>query len=118
MSQNFQTLYVQALEAGRAAGLAAKPTAMVVNYHSGGMPVREVVHDGACGFAWVSFPGNTAFGRWAKAHAGATKGYPSGLQFWIGDYNQSMERKEAHACAMARVLQAAGVQAYAQSRMD
>lgn len=118
MSRQFETLYAQALEAGRAAALAAKPTAMVVCWESGGQPQREVVHDGACGFAWVSFPGNTAFGHWAKAHAGATKGYPTGLQFWIGDYNQSMERKEAHACAMARVLQLAGIKAYAQSRMD
>jgi hypothetical protein len=114
----FQNLYARAMEAGRAAAAAITPQPMVVHWKSNGQEKQEVVADGVCGFAWVHFAGNTAFGRWAKANAGASKDYPNGLSFWIGDYNQSMTRKEAHAHAMAEVLQAGGIDAYARSRMD
>lgn len=58
----------------------------------------------ACGFAWISFAGNTAFGRWAKKTVGARKGYPTGLQVSIHDFSQSYERKSAMASKMAEVL--------------
>ena len=76
------------------------------------------VSEGACGFAWVTFAGNTPWGRWAKAQGIASKGYPKGLQIWVSEFNQSMARKEAYAYAYAKVLREHGIEAYAHSRMD
>lgn len=121
---NFQEIYDAAVAAGKAAAGAMVPRPMAVQSAVGfndgfdwNRPY-EVVNDGVCGFAWVSFAGNEPFGRWAKKAGIARKGYPKGLQIWISDYNQSMQRKEAHAYAMAEVLRGAGVIAYAGSRMD
>jgi hypothetical protein len=91
---------------------------MVVGWIQNGEPVREVIADGVCGFAWISFKGTGPWAAWAKKNAGASKGYPKGLMIWISDYNQSMARKEAFADAAAEVLRANGIEAYAQSRMD
>jgi hypothetical protein len=118
MSQQFQELYAKAKAAGLSAGLANRPVPMGVAYQVAGVEQVDIIEDGACGFAWVSFPGNIPFGRWAKQQRLASKHYPSGLCFWIGEHNQSMARKEAHARAMAKVLQEAGIKAYAGSRMD
>ena len=66
-----------------------------------------------CGFAWVSFPGNTQFGRWAKKTGVASKGYPSGLQIWYSKIHdigtQSVSVHEA-ACRAARDALAHGLQ--------
>ena len=62
--------------------------------------------------------GNTAFGRWAKKMGVAKKAYGGGLQIWISDFNQSMERKYAYARAFAASLEAHGIDAFADSRMD
>jgi hypothetical protein len=122
--QNFKALHLQAHEAGMAAGEAAKPVAMIVGTAVGltneidrTQPVYHVA-DGVCGFAWVKFAGNTPFGRWAKKAGIAKAAYPTGLMIWVHQFNQSMQRKEAYAAAYARVLREAGVQAYADSRMD
>lgn len=62
-----------------------------------------------CGFAWVSFPGNIPFGRWAKKVGIASKGYPSGLQIWYSKLHdiptQSVSVHEAAARAAAQFLQ-------------
>ena len=44
--------------------------------------------------------------------------YYGGVSVWVGGYNQSMERKAAHASAMAKVFADAGINAYSMSRMD
>ena len=44
--------------------------------------------------------------------------YGGGFTVWIGDYNQSLQRKEAHAYAMAAELNAHGIKANGESRMD
>ena len=44
--------------------------------------------------------------------------FRSGLSVWVSEGGQSMERKEAYARAYADVLRAAGIEAYAGSRMD
>jgi hypothetical protein len=82
-----------------------------------------IVADGVCGFAWVVLKGNTAIARAAKKVQdkytwSLHKGYPSGVNLWVFDYNQSMQRKEAYARAFAKVLSDAGHYAYSQSRMD
>lgn len=122
---NFQALWAEADAAGKAAAEACTPRPMLVGTAKGlfddsfdeSQPVYYVA-DGVCGFAWITFKGNTAFGRWAKAAGLARKGYPSGLAYWVRGYGQSMQKKEAYAQAFAATLRAAGVTAYAESRMD
>lgn len=125
VSGEFADLYYRADKAGKAAAAAARPTPMVVGTPSTPLgndvdpnKTRYFVPDGVCGFAWIAFAGNTAFGRWAKREKIVSKHYPKGLSIWVGDYGQSMELKEAYARAFAKVLKEAGVEAYAGSRMD
>lgn len=116
-------LHTEAHHAGLHAGMNCRPTPMgVVQTDIFGKPLPgahvEVVESGVCGFAWVSFKGNTAFGRAMKKAGLARSHYPSGLSVWVSEFGQSMERKEAYARAYAEVLRKAGIQAYAGSRMD
>lgn len=118
-------LFKKADAAGRTAATTVVPTPMTVVRHANVLddasPVaqRWVVPDGVCGFAWVTIrPGTSAAARYAKAALGARKGYHGGMEIWVSDYSQSMTRKEAYARAFANVLTAAGVTAYAGSRMD
>jgi hypothetical protein len=126
-SKHYQLRYIydQADAAGIAAGNACVPIPMSVvqrsNPFDDNSPVvkaYEPVADGVCGFAWVVIKGNTAFARWAKASGLTGSHYPSGQSFWIGQFNQSMTRKEAYAYAFADVLNKNGISAYAGSRMD
>lgn len=116
----------EAIQAGREAAKAAQVVPMVVgeaiglsnqiNYNK---PV-EYVADGVCGFAWVTVkPANSRFAKFMVKRGIAKKsGYEPGVYVWISDYNQSMQRKSAHARAMAKVLTDYGINAYSQSRMD
>jgi hypothetical protein len=116
----FASLVLKARRAGMVAGQSVIPEPMVVQQIGAGgevLKTYEPVMDGVCGFAWVQIKGNTTFGRWAKQN-GASKAYPNGLMFWVGEFDQSMTRKEAYASAFAKVLNEAGIQAYADSRMD
>jgi len=123
---NFQKLFDQADQAGKAAAAALTPVPMIVGSPSTPFgtdvdPNQKTyfVADGVCGFAWVQLPGNGPFGRWMKTKGLARKGYPKGLTYWISDYNQCMQKKEAYAFAFARALGVAGVpNVYAQSRLD
>lgn len=122
---NFMNIYTSASIAGREAAEAAVPTPMIVGTAVGlsteidySKPTYRV-NEGVCGFAWVTIrPGNSPFANWLKKNNLARKAYGGGVQIWIGDYNQSMTRKEEHAYAMARVLTDNGITAYAGSRMD
>jgi hypothetical protein len=114
----FKQIYDAAMAAGAAAAEAVTPRPMVVSGGSQQGAKAWYVSEGVCGFAWVIIKGNTAFGKWAKKEGLAHAAYPTGLQFWVGDYGQSMQRKEAHAYAMAKVLNVHGIAAYAGSRMD
>ena len=122
---DFSALYEQADAAGKQAAEAAVPTPMIVGSETA--PFNGVidyakptyfVSEGLCGFAWVNFAGNTAFGRWAKKTDRASKAYGGGLQVWVRGYGQSVTRKEAYAQAFASVLTEAGIEAYAGSRLD
>ena len=124
-NHNFNEVYAEARKAGMSAAEACVPTPMIVCEHSNPLddnsPIsREYapVMGGVCGFAWIKFPGNTAFGRWAKKQGLARSSYPTGLQIWVSEYGQSMEKKEAFAYAFAEVLRKHGIKAYADSRMD
>jgi len=76
---------------------------------------------GACGFAWVDIPvkGNTKLGRALKA-AGVSKHWRSGFQLWNPSKypTQNVDTLEAGAQAAAKVLNSAGITAYAGSRLD
>jgi hypothetical protein len=114
--RDFSGLWGQAVAAGNAAANALVPVPMNVRCSSG-----QVYHvpDGVCGFAWINVrPGNSPFANWAKKQGLMRPAYGGGVQFWVGDFDQSMQRKEAFARAAANVLSEAGIKAYADSRMD
>ena len=122
----FEAAYNKAAEAGRAAGEACKPRAMIVTQHANPMDDRSPAvqrwyeAEGACGFAWVKVtPGNTSFAKWLVKQKLARAGYYGGVEINIAAFGQSIERKLACASAMADVLRAElGVKAYADSRLD
>jgi hypothetical protein len=111
----YQEIINQAYKAGIEAGKNARPIPMYVIDQ--GIPIDRI-DDGACGFAWVNFAGNTAFGKWAKKQGLARSHYPSGLCIWVSEFGQSVDRKEAFAGAYAKVLKDNGIDAYAGSRLD
>lgn len=116
MSQQFQALVSEAAAAGALAAAAVSVEPMVVI--GGGQ--RYVVESGVCGFASINIkPGNSAFANFLKKRGLARKSsYYGGVEVNVGGYGQSLTRKEAYAMAYARVLQKAGVQAYARSQID
>lgn len=123
--KHFTDIVLEAGEAGVAAAYAAHVTKMVVveraNPFNHNSPVvnRWEVPDGPCGFAWIVIKdGRSSFGRWLVKQNLARKHYPKGLCIWVHHYNQSMQRKEAHAQAYAAVLRKHGIEAHAASRMD
>jgi hypothetical protein len=115
-SASFATIFNEAHLEGLAAGSAHAPRPMTVLDSNG--TLYGPYSDGVCGFAWVNFAGNTPFGRWAKKTGRARPDYPTGLCVWVGEFNQSMEKKEAYAHAFARILNKYGIVAHARSRMD
>lgn len=117
--EDFKAIYTQAHAAGMAAGLAFDPHPMVVTTQFGSDRGKSwYVGDGVCGFAWVNFKGNTAWGRWASKNKVARPDYPSGLCVWVREFNQSMQKKEAYARAFAKVLRDHGIPCTVGSRMD
>ena len=122
----FEVAYDKAAAAGKAAGEARKPRAMIVSSHANPLDDNSAVEkawyvaDGVCGFAWVNVsPGNCSFAKWLVKNKLARKAYGGGVDIWVSAFGQSMERKEACAAAMADVLRnELGIKAYANSRMD
>lgn len=121
----FDTIYRAAQTAGNFAGLRNTPVPMIVQQHASPMddnsPVVQSWYEpeGMCGFAWVVIrPGTCAFAKWLVKKGYAKPAYGGGVSIWIGGYNQSVERKESHAIAMAEYLRKVGIKAYAQSRLD
>lgn len=117
-------LFAAARVAGLEAGAAAVPVPMVVTQRASplndasAVVNRYVAPDGVCGFAGVIVAGNSSFGRFAKRASIGRNNYGGGIYIRIPDHGQSLARKEAHAAAFAQVLNANGVDAYVDSRMD
>jgi Fe-S oxidoreductase len=105
-----------AMKEGREAALAVVPIPMGIIDGA----QTWIVEDGVCGFAWINVkPAYSAVAKALVAAGLARKdGYEGGVTVWVSDYNQSITRKEAYARAFAKVLQDAGIRAYASSRMD
>lgn len=114
-NKEFEDLIARAEQAGMAAGNACVPTPMNVVSHANPLDdssaVEKVYHvpEGVCGFAWINVnPGNCPLANWLKKNRGARKDYYGGVSVWIGEFGQSMTRKEAYADAYAKVLTDAG----------
>lgn len=123
--EDFESIYNKAVEAGMEAGAKVTPVPMIVREHANPLDSNspiikqyQPVNDGVCGFASIKIKGNTAFGKWAKNKQLARPCYPTGLSFYVHEFNQSLTRKEAYAQAFAKVLNANSITAYAESRMD
>lgn len=126
-AEKFQSIWNEAQQAGVNAAnkcavvpmLVGAPTTPLGTELDLSKPV-EFVADGVCGFAWVSVkPGTSSFAKWlVKNNLARRDSYAGGVCIWIGDYNQSMQRKEAHAYAMAEVFRKHDIRAYGASRMD
>ena len=115
--------------AGMAAGDAAIPTPMVVSPHASVLddnsPVVKsyYVSEGVCGFAYVltNEHGNSKFVKHLKKSPDrdGDKYYYGGYYVkWVGEFNQSYERKIAYADAYASVLNDNGIKAYSHGRLD
>lgn len=134
--KDFSKEWNEAVAAGHAAVAAAVKAkeiqAMVVSQHKDALddnsPVVQswYVEDGPCGFAWVSVhPGNCSFANWAKKQKKPgrdcplfSKAYYGGVQHWVHDYGQSIQKKELFAGAAAEVLRKYGINASSGSRLD
>jgi hypothetical protein len=115
-SERFAELWHRACEAGRLAAEAAKPQMVVAIDEMSGETFDPFP---ICGFAWINVsPGNCQFANWLKKNGFGRKAYGSGVEVWIGDYNQSYDMKMAHAGAAAKILVEAGIKAYAGGRLD
>jgi hypothetical protein len=117
-ASDFPALIAAAEAAGYAAAEACTPRPMhVVDATSGTR--YEPVMDGVCGFAWITIrPATSALAKYLKSAGKGRPAYGGGLQVWVSQFNQSMQKKEAYAYAYAKVLTEAGFNAYAGSRMD
>jgi hypothetical protein len=121
-----ELLFCKARLAGLEAAEKHTPTPMVVNQHENMLddasPVKRswTVNSGVCGFAWIIIkPGTSSFAKWlVKASHARPDGYHGGVCHYVGEFGQSMEKKEAYAHAFAAVLSEAGIRAYSMSRMD
>jgi len=117
---------------GKQAAAACTPTPMIVSQHENmaddNSPVAKqwYVPSGVCGFAWVTIrPANSAVAHFAATLPGwRLDSYSGGIKFWVSDYGQSMETKEAYATAFAKELLAIlapfepKLRVSADSRMD
>jgi hypothetical protein len=116
-AMEFQALIERAIADGVRAGAHCAPISMQVLDRAGGR--IWLVDDGACGFAWVTVkPANCAFANWAKKAGYMRPAYGGGVQYWVSEFGQSVDRKSAFAGAFARVLCEAGINAFAGSRLD
>ena len=115
--ERMKDLLQQGKREGMRAGWGENPTTMVVVDET--QKKEWVVPEGPCGFARVNIkPGTCLAARIAKKFFDAGKSYYGGVDIWISAHGQSYERKLANAQAFAKVLQAAGIQAVADGRLD
>ena len=119
MSVNYQVVFESASQAALAASRAAVCQPMVVN--SGGE--QYFVGDGVCGFGWVHFSdGRSPVVKWLKAKKIGFKDYKKGWNVHASQlgagFTQSMQRNESACAAAADVFKQAGVECYADSRID
>lgn len=119
-------LYRLADEAGREAVEALQVRPMVVTQRENPLDDTSAikkawyVEDGVCGFAELNIrPATCKFAKWMVSNGHARKdSYKGGICYWISQYGQSMQKKEAYAQAFSEVLKKHGITVYVYSRMD
>lgn len=125
-------LYLEACKNAMDAGMNNKPTPMsVVRVGLDNKPlpneVPSVIMEGLCGFAWVTIrPARGAFVQFMKSIGKGHNGYYGGYEISTNvveretgvNFGQSYERKMAAAEAFAATLQAWGINAVAEGRLD
>lgn len=129
----FETLWTKATKKAREAWIEAQPAPILIYTPKGlfddtpNIEEPMYVHsEGVCGFGWIIVKdGRTAFARWlAKHDIGTTSAYYGGRMVSSYDLvpedrkSQSYDRKCAAVYAAVRVLNEAGIQAEAVTRMD
>lgn len=125
---NYQTIHNECHEAGMIAGanvrvnpmLVGEATSIFSNEIDYNKPTY-ILDDGPCGFAWVNiYPGNCKLANQYKKLGLARPAYGGGVQMWVHEFGQSVDRKYAYAQAYAAKLQElTGVERiYADSRLD
>lgn len=114
----FEELWNRAVMAGREAGVEVNPPKFIPTQRANPLDdsspiVKQWEPVTMCGSAYVGVkPGNSAFAKWlVKTGKAQRNDYRGGVFFSIWDYNQCVEKKMAHANAMARVFAEAGIQA-------
>jgi hypothetical protein len=128
MMINYQKIHADCHAAGLNAGVAAKPTPMMVgtaksifsNEIDYTKPTYRV-DDGPCGFASINiYPGNSKLANAYKKLGLARKAYGGGVSVSVHEFGQSYERKMAYASAYAAKLsELTGVdRIYADGRLD
>lgn len=127
-TNEYPALMHNAHEAGMAAVSQLQVVPMVVEQHADMLddssPVTQsyFVEDGVCGFAWVKFrPANSTFARWLQQNYPDNThvdSYAGGLNYYIHDFRQSLQRKSTYASAFANSLKEAGIPCYSESRID
>lgn len=128
MNMNYQTIHNECHEAGMIAGanvrvnpmLVGEATSIFSNEIDYNKPTY-ILDDGPCGFAWVNiYPGNCKLANQYKKLGLARPAYGGGVQMWVHEFGQSVDRKYAYAQAYAAKLQElTGVERiYADSRLD
>lgn len=120
---HFGDIWMAARAAGAKAGTECKPTPMLVQqinpFSDAVVKTYDPVMDGACGFAWINIrPANGPFARWLKYQNVGRKSYHGGWDVRIDAFDLSHARNTAAARAMAAVLRAADIKAYAYDRLD
>lgn len=128
-------------DAANAAGVAAVEklhvTPMVVQQHTNmaddNSPVAKswFIADGVCGFAYIQIKATRKewpagdpvltrkFMGWLMNQGIAHKdSYNGGVYVSIWDYNQSYQKKKAHAEAVVDYLQSHGIKCWSQARLD
>ena len=83
------------------------------------------VSEGPCGFAWIVTHehGNGTFVKYLKSlsddmSVGHKYHYGGYYVKWVGEFGQSIEKKEAYADAYAAILKGYGIKAFSRSRLD
>jgi len=132
-------LWERAYGIAYAHGANTLPRPMVFTTHiSGQKPTSDIVTEGMCGFAWVTFYYRnkecrefckhimtaqtehqmTIRDSSMRYHQNQGRDEPACWKVWVGDYNQSMERKSSFAKAFMAIMQMAGIPCTAGERMD
>jgi len=125
---NYSLIHEDCHAAGMAAGIKVNPTPMIVG-EAKSLLSNEIDHtkktyyvdEGPCGYAWVNiYPGNSRLANQYKKLGIARASYNGGVEYWVSEFGQGVDRKEAYALAYAAKLRelTGEERIYAGSRLD